>query len=67
MYGDTVIAANAGGVLMDRMLSYVAKQAPGEREKRGDRRLDEARALIEENQQVIDSGDLQVIEERIAL
>ena len=66
MYRDAVIAANAGGVLMDRMLGYVAKQAPSEQEKRGDRRLDDARALIVENQQVIDSGDLQVVEARIA-
>ena len=64
---DVVIPANAGGVLMDRMLGYVAKQAPGEQEKRGDRRLDEARTLIVQNQLVIDSRDLEVIEERIAL
>ena len=62
-----VIPANAGGVLMDRMLSYVAKQSPGEQDKRGDRRLDEARTLIVQNELVIDSRDLEVIEDRIAL
>lgn len=66
MSRDAVIAANAGGVLMDRMLGYVARQAPGEQEKRGDRRLDEARALIVENQLVIHSTDLEVVEESIA-
>ena len=65
MSRDAVIAANAGGVLMDRMLGYVARQAPGEQEKRGDRRLDEARALIVENQLVIHSTDLEVVEESI--
>jgi hypothetical protein len=66
MSRDAVIPANAGGVLMDRMLGYVARQSPGEQEKRGDRRLDEARTLIVENQLVIGSSDFQVIEERIA-
>lgn len=66
MSRDAVIAANAGGVLMDRMLGYVARQAPGEQEKRGDRRLDEARALIVENQLVIHTRDLEVVEESIA-
>ena len=50
---------------MDRMLSYVAKQSPGEQAKRGDKRLDEARALIVENHLVIEPSDFQVIEERI--
>ena len=63
---DAANAANAGGVLKDRMLSYVTEQSPGEHEKRGDRQLDEARVLIVESHLVIDSGDLQVIEERIA-
>ena len=61
-----VIPANAGGVLMDRMLDYVSKQSPGEQEKRGDRRLDEARTLIVQNQLVLSPRDLEVIEERIA-
>ena len=65
MYRDSFVAADAGGVLMDRMLSYVAKQSPGEQVKRGDKRLDEARALIVENHLVIDPSDFQVIEERI--
>lgn len=52
---------------MDRMLGYAAKRFPAEQEKRGDERLEEARTLIIENQLVIDSSDLQVIEERMAL
>ena len=67
MFGDTVIAANAGGVLMDRMLGYVAKQSPAEQERRGDKRLDDARTLITENQQVLHSSDIRIIEERITL
>ena len=62
---DIVIPANAGGVLMDRMLGYVVRQSPGEQQRRGDRRLDEARDLIIENQLVISSDDLQVIQDKI--
>ena len=65
MSRDLFVAADAGGVLMDRMLSYVAKQSPGEQVKRGDKRLDEARALIVENHLVIEPGDFQVVEGRI--
>jgi hypothetical protein len=57
---------NAGGVLVDRMLSYVARQSSGEQTKEGDRQLDEARKLIEVNQPVIDPGDLQTVEDKIA-
>ena len=62
---EIIIPANAGGVLMDRMLGYVVRQAPGEQQKRGDKRLDETRDLIVENQLVISSGDLQVIQDKI--
>lgn len=58
--------ASAGSVLMDRMLSFT-RQPSGEQEKRGDRLLDEAQALIAENQLVINSADLEAIQERIAL
>ena len=50
---------------MDRMLGYVVRQSPGEQQRRGDRRLDEARDLIIENQLVISSDDLQVIQDKI--
>ena len=58
--------ASAGSVLMDRMLSFT-RQPSGEQEKRGDRLLDEAQALIAENRLVINSADLGVIEDKIAV
>ena len=67
MAENAIIPANAGGILMDRMLDFVAKRTPSEQEKRGDRRLDDARTLLIENRLVIHPTDLQVIEERIAL
>jgi len=52
---------------MDKMLGYVSKQTPYAQEKRGDIRLDEARTLIVKNERVIDTGDLQVVEQKIIL
>jgi hypothetical protein len=68
MSRDATIPANfnAGGVLVDRMLCYVARQSSGEQTKEGDRQLDEARKLIEENHPVLDSVDLQTVEDKIA-
>ena len=43
------------------------RQPSGEQEKRGDRLLDEAQALIAENRLVINSADLGVIEDKIAV
>jgi hypothetical protein len=65
MSRDTFVAVDAGGVLVDRMLGFVAKRSPGEQAKRGDRRLDDARALMVEDQALIDPSDLQVVAERI--
>ena len=67
MSGNTIIPANAGGILMDRMLGFVAKRTPSELEKRGDRRLDDARALLIRDRLVMDPTDLQVVEQSIAL
>ena len=61
---DADIPASAGSVLMDRMLSFT-RQSPGEQQRRGDKRLDEARDLIVDNQLSLSSGDLQVIQNRI--
>ena len=47
---DAVIPANADGDLTDRRLDYDARQSPGKKERRGDKRPDEARALIEQSQ-----------------
>ena len=52
---------------MDRMLGFVAKRTPSEQEKRGDRRLDDARALLIRDRLVMDPTDLEVVEESIAL
>ncbi len=62
---NPAIGVNAGGVIVGRMLDYVAKQAPSEQEKRGDKRLEDARSLIVEHQQVIHSSDREVVEEKI--
>jgi hypothetical protein len=59
-------AAKARGI-MKRLWGFVTKHFPGEQERRGDRRMDEARALILQNQLLIDSSDLHVLEEKIAL
>ena len=57
--------ASAESVLVDRLLSYALRQAPGEQQKRGDKRLDEARDLIVDNQLSLSSDDLQITQDEI--
>ena len=58
---------NASGVLVGRMLDHIAKHAPSEQEKRGDKRLEDTLSLIVENEQVINPCDREMIEGRIFL
>lgn len=63
---DADIPASTGGVLMGKVLGFIKQSSSSEQERRGDRRLEEARALIEENRLVIAGHDLEVLQERIA-
>ena len=58
---------DASGVLTWKLLDFLASQWPSAQEKRGDRRLDNARQLASENETLISPSDLEIAKERIIL
>ena len=56
---------NARAVLASRLIHTVVKVLPSQQAKRGDHKLDRARALTQENESVISQRDHDIIEERI--
>ena len=58
---------DASGVLTWKLLHFLAGQRPSAQEKRGDRRLDNARQLARENETFIGPSDLEIAKERIIL
>jgi hypothetical protein len=58
---------DASGFLTWKLLHFLASQRPSAQEKRGDGRLDDARNLALENQQLIGPSDLEIVRERITL
>ena len=58
---------DASGVLTWRLLNFLASQRPSAQEERGDGRLDNARQLARDNQDVINPSDLEIVRERITL
>ena len=58
---------DASGVLTWRLLNFLASQRPSAQEVRGDGRLDNARQLARDNQDVISPSDLEIVRERITL
>lgn len=58
---------DASGVLTWRLLNFLAGQRPSAQEERGDGRLDNARQLARDNQDVINPSDLEIVRERITL
>jgi hypothetical protein len=55
------------GTLTWKLLHFLASGRPSTQEQRGDGRLDDARNLARENQQLITPTDLEIIRERITL
>jgi len=60
------IPIGPGAVVVSRMIDSVVKMLPSEQEKRGDRKLQKAREIAEENKPVITQRDLDTIAERIS-
>lgn len=58
---------DASGVLTWKLLHFLASQRPSAQERRGDRRLDNARTLAGENGAFISRDDLEIVKERIIL
>lgn len=56
---------DASGVLTWRLLNFLASQRPSAQEKRGNRRLDEARMLARENGSQISHDDMEIVKHRI--
>lgn len=66
-YTDRDLPPNAGAVITSRLIDTVVKMLPSQQEKRGDRKLEEARDIAQEFGDVISQSDHQTIEERITL
>jgi len=58
---------DASGVLTWRLLHFLAGQRPSAQEERGEKRLDNARILAVEYEDVISPSDLEIVKERIVL
>jgi hypothetical protein len=58
---------DASGVLMSKLLHFLASQRPSAQAERGDGRLDDARNLAIENEELIDPDDLEIAMARISL
>ena len=58
---------DASGVLTWKLLNFLGGQRPSAQEERGDGRLDNARQLARDNQDVINPSDLEIVRERITL
>jgi hypothetical protein len=56
---------NASAVITSRLIDTVVKMLPSQQEKRGDKKLDKARAITQEFESVISQRDREVIGERI--
>ncbi|KAI0265923.1 hypothetical protein BC834DRAFT_158132 [Gloeopeniophorella convolvens] len=62
---DPTPAIEAAGFLTSRLLEFVANQFPSAQEKRGDKRLQEAREMAKQDEALIDPTDLMIVKERI--
>ena len=58
---------DASGVLTWKLLHFLAGQRPSAQQERGDGRLDKARELARENEDLISPTDLNIVRERITL
>ena len=60
------ISPNAGAVIATSLMNVMARQLPSAQEKRGDDKLERARALTAEFSSVIAEEDRNTIEDRVA-
>jgi hypothetical protein len=56
---------NASAVIASRLIDTMVKMLPAQQEKRGDTKLDQARALTQEFESVIPQRDRDIIEQKI--
>jgi len=61
------ISSDAPHVVGTRLIHTMWDQLPWLQTRRGDRKLDQTRKITHEYESFISRGDLQIIEERIAL
>jgi hypothetical protein len=64
-HGQQDLLPNASAVFASRLLDAIVKMSPSQQEKRGDQKLDEARALTREFESVIPQLDRDIIEQKI--
>jgi len=63
--GQQDLPPNASAVIASRLIDTIVEMLPSQREKRGDHKLDEARALAQEFESVILQRDRDIIEQKI--